>query len=119
MIPMLKDTERLERRVACLEGELVGLREQNVRLDGIITSIAEMIESHAQLLITSAGPDKVIVARGLQIIDDDGRVAIMLSVGPNGEPLVQLVRRDSSGEIRHIAENALFPKDTKKGVNDV
>ena len=111
--------KEFERRVAALEREVAVLRAQNGQFEAAVTAVGRLIESHSELLLRAASVrDTVISTRSIQVVDKDGRVAIQLATGPNGEPLVHLVHRAPDGDIRHVDENVLFPPATNKGVND-
>ena len=111
--------KEFEHRVATLEREVAALRAQNGQFSDAVNAIGRLINSHSDLMVVAASKDDTVVrTRALQIVDKDGRVAIQLATGPEGQPLVHLVHRAPDGEIRHVQENVLFPTDTHKGVND-
>ena len=109
----LATKKSLEDRIAILESELATQRGQRDSLGQIVTALATLFES-----LAAASKNTVVCTRALQIVDRRGNVTIQLTTGADNEPLVHLIHRNESGEIRHVDENVLFPPATHKGVND-
>ena len=116
---MTTNTKKLERRVAVLEQQVAVLRLHHGQFEDAVNAVSRLINAHSDLMVIAASKDDTVTrTRALQIVDRRGNVTIQLTTGADNEPLIHVVHRTESGEIRHVQENVLFPPATHKGVND-
>ena len=105
----MSDTE-IEQRVAELEREVAELRSHHDEFEQAVDGVGQLLKSHAEFLVVAAsGVDDLVRTRGLQIVDEAGRVVIQLAVGSEGQPLCHMVHYDASGEIKSVDENVFTP----------
>ena len=96
---MSKHTKELERRIVALEGQVAALLTAMAPVPQAIAGCVALCDQAA-----SVSRDAV-VTREVQIVDAAGNVVLRLAATDEGRPVVQLVRRDVSGEIVGVDEN--------------